>query len=186
MCKIVSEKKHTWRVYFSCKLCKKTHCFLGKNLHCWHKFYTTAGRDKFHLCIESLSSIFSDKTKSLTDNKNFLQDQIFLLFVNILFLSSRPNFLTKIFTLSDIDSATVRGWSNLQILRYLCKPLSTNMTMPDNPSYPVYRVAKTPSARFIIGWKFSGYFAIQNIQIICKVSGWTGKFPDNLKSVRII
>ena len=40
--------------------------------------------------------------------------------------------------------------------------------------------------KFIIGWRISGYFAIQNIQIICKVSGWTGKFPDNLKSVRII
>ena len=40
--------------------------------------------------------------------------------------------------------------------------------------------------KFIIGWRISGYFAIQNIQIICKVSGGTGKFPDNLKSVRII
>ena len=40
--------------------------------------------------------------------------------------------------------------------------------------------------KFIIGWRISGYFAIQNIQIICKVSGWTGKFPDNLKSVWII
>ena len=37
--------------------------------------------------------------------------------------------------------------------------------------------------KFIIGWRISGYFAIQNIQIICKVSGWTGKFPDDLKSV---
>ena len=25
--------------------------------------------------------------------------------------------------------------------------------------------------KFIIGWRISGYFAIQNIQIICKVSG---------------
>ena len=40
--------------------------------------------------------------------------------------------------------------------------------------------------KFIIDWRISGYFAIQNIQIICKVSRWTGKFPDNLKSVRII
>ena len=40
--------------------------------------------------------------------------------------------------------------------------------------------------KFIIGWRISRYFAIQNIQIICKASGWTGKFPDNLKSVRII
>ena len=40
--------------------------------------------------------------------------------------------------------------------------------------------------KFIIGWRISGYFAIQNIQIICNESGWTGKFPDNLKSVRII
>ena len=40
--------------------------------------------------------------------------------------------------------------------------------------------------KFIIGWRISGYFAIQNIQIICKVSGWTGKFLDNLKCVRII
>ena len=40
--------------------------------------------------------------------------------------------------------------------------------------------------KFIIAWRISGYFALQNIQIICKVSGWTGKFPDNLKSVRII
>ena len=37
--------------------------------------------------------------------------------------------------------------------------------------------------KFIIGWRISGYFAIQNIQIICKVSGWTGKFPGDLKSV---
>ena len=41
-------------------------------------------------------------------------------------------------------------------------------------------------AKFIIGWRISGYFATQNIQIICKVSRWTVKFPDNLKSVRII
>ena len=40
--------------------------------------------------------------------------------------------------------------------------------------------------KFIIGWRNSGYFAIQNIQIICKVSGWTGKFPGNLKIVLII
>ena len=39
--------------------------------------------------------------------------------------------------------------------------------------------------KFIIGWRISGYFAIQNIQIICKVSGWTGKFPDYLNSVRM-
>ena len=40
--------------------------------------------------------------------------------------------------------------------------------------------------KFIIDLRIPGYLAIQNIQIICKVSGWTGKFPDNLKSVRII
>ena len=38
--------------------------------------------------------------------------------------------------------------------------------------------------KLIIGWRISGYFAIQNIQIICKVSGWTGKFPDDLKKCR--
>ena len=45
--------------------------------------------------------------------------------------------------------------------------------------------------KFIMGWRISGYFAIQNIQIICKVSGWkdcgwSGKFPHDLNSVRII
>ena len=34
---------------------------------------------------------------------------------------------------------------------------------------------------FRIFWKMSGY--CKNIQIICKVSGWTGKFPGDLKSV---
>ena len=43
--------------------------------------------------------------------------------------------------------------------------------------------------KFIIGWRISGYFAIQNIQIICKVgmnwkfSIWCKKCPDNLKNV---
>ena len=32
----------------------------------------------------------------------------------------------------------------------------------------------------------SGYFVLQSIQKICKVSRWPGKFPDDLKSVRII
>ena len=36
---------------------------------------------------------------------------------------------------------------------------------------------------FQIFWKCTN--TIQNIQIICKVSGWTGKFPDDLKSVRM-
>ena len=69
------------------------------------------------------------------------------------------------------------------------------------------RVRKTPSARqqcwpesfcesgkflqqahywlknFQIFWKCTN--TIQNIQIICKVSRWTGKFPDYLKSVRM-
>ena len=40
--------------------------------------------------------------------------------------------------------------------------------------------------KFIIGWRISGYFAIWNIQIICKVPGWTGKFLDDLKRVLII
>ena len=74
-----------------------------------------------------------------------------------------------------------------------CRWKKQREVLPDMLS----RVRKTPSARqqcwpesfcekFIIGWRISGYFAIQNIQIIWKVSRWTGKFPDNLKSVWII
>ena len=45
--------------------------------------------------------------------------------------------------------------------------------------------------KLVIGWRISGYFGkypdiIQNIQIICKVSRWTGKFPYDVKCVRII
>ena len=38
--------------------------------------------------------------------------------------------------------------------------------------------------KFIIGWRISEYLAIQNIQIICKLSGWTGKCPDNQYSTK--
>ena len=55
-----------------------------------------------------------------------------------------------------------------------------------NADRKVFANPESFCVKFIIGWRISGYFAIQNIQIICKVSGWTGKFPDNLKSVRII
>ena len=70
---------------------------------------------------------------------------------------------------------------------------STSTAESQNPRQRVSnadrKVFATPESfcdKFIIGWRMSGYFTIQNIQIICKVSGWTGKFPDNLKSVRII
>ena len=55
-----------------------------------------------------------------------------------------------------------------------------------NADRKVFANPESFCGKFIIGWRISGNFAIQNIQIICKVSGWTGKFPDNLKSFRII
>ena len=55
-----------------------------------------------------------------------------------------------------------------------------------NADRKVFANPKSFCDKLIIGWRISGYFALQNIQIVCKVSGWTGKFPDNLKSVQII
>ena len=55
-----------------------------------------------------------------------------------------------------------------------------------NADWKVFANPERFCDKFIIGWRISGYFAKQNIQIICKVSRWTGKFSDHLKSVQII
>ena len=42
----------------------RNHIVFQENLHSWHKFYTTAGRDKSQLCTElSYNTIINDNAQ---------------------------------------------------------------------------------------------------------------------------
>ena len=92
--------------------------------------------------------------------------------------SMRPELISRSF----LHPHILHQWQFLDPLSESEKPCQC----VSNADRKVFANPESFSEKFIIGWRISGYFAIQNIQIICKVSGWTGNFPDNLKSVRII
>ena len=112
--------------------------------------------------------------KWLLHQKNIKWSKTILL-RTMLFNNNIINTQTQIFQSERLHSIE-KAWSESQ------KPRQR----VSNADRKVFANPESFCDKFIIGWRISGYFALQNIQIICKVSGWTGKFPDNLKSVRII
>ena len=110
-------------------------------------------------------------------------EQYLVLFYSLLLFSFQAIFLT-------LSTFRARGTKSTRRLATTLPSCPSESQKPrqrvSNADQKVFANPESFCDKFIIGWRISGYFAIQNIQIICKVSGWTGKFPDNLKSVRII
>ena len=98
---------------------------------------------------------------------------------------SNQIFLNICMTLDIGQSNSKYQYFGLPSYQYLAESQKPRQRV-SNADRKVFANPESFCDKFIIGWRISGYFAIQNIQIICKVSRWTGKFPDNLKSVRII